>query len=155
MAFTVNKKAFCVLEFAKTESVVTVQRRFRIMYHTEPPTDKPFGVGSTVTGYVTCQHGDGRDVAVSVWVVLEQGMWLHCYTLAPRKHILCDMFFMCGGCARCWNSCTLMCSAWGKCSFSVKSLRVERNVWEKWTNVTRWGAHYTPIINQQWENGRS
>ena len=40
MAFTVNKKAFCVLEFAKTESIVTVQRRFRIMYHTEPPTDK-------------------------------------------------------------------------------------------------------------------
>jgi len=28
------------LEFAKTESIVTVQRRFRIMYHTEPPTDK-------------------------------------------------------------------------------------------------------------------
>ena len=40
MAFTVNKKAFCVLEFAKTESIVTVQRRFRISYHTEPPTDK-------------------------------------------------------------------------------------------------------------------
>ena len=35
-----RKKAFCVLEFAKTESTVTVQRRFRIMYHTEPPTDK-------------------------------------------------------------------------------------------------------------------
>ena len=40
MAFTVNKEAFFVLEFAKTESIVTVQRRFRIMYHTEPPTDK-------------------------------------------------------------------------------------------------------------------
>jgi len=40
MAFTVNKKAFCVLEFAKSESIVTVQRRFRIMYHTEPLTDK-------------------------------------------------------------------------------------------------------------------
>ena len=40
MAFTVNKKAFCVLEFAKTESIVTVQRRFRIMHHTEPLTDK-------------------------------------------------------------------------------------------------------------------
>ena len=40
MAFTVNKKAFCVLEFAKTESIVTVQRSFRIMYHTELPTDK-------------------------------------------------------------------------------------------------------------------
>ena len=35
-----NKKAFCVLEFAKTEWIVSVQRRFRIMYHTEPPTDK-------------------------------------------------------------------------------------------------------------------
>ena len=35
-----NKKAFCVLEFVKTESIVTVQWRFRIMYHTEPPTDK-------------------------------------------------------------------------------------------------------------------
>ena len=40
MAFTVNKKAFCVLEFAKTESIATAQRRFRIMYHTETPTDK-------------------------------------------------------------------------------------------------------------------
>ena len=27
MAFTVNKKAFCVLEFAKTESIVTVHRQ--------------------------------------------------------------------------------------------------------------------------------
>ena len=35
-----NKKAFCVLEFAKTESVVTVRRRFWIIYHTEPPRDK-------------------------------------------------------------------------------------------------------------------
>ena len=40
MACTVNKKAFCVLEFAKTESIVTVQRRFRTMYRTEPPTDR-------------------------------------------------------------------------------------------------------------------
>ena len=40
MVFTVNKKAFCVFEFAKTESNVTAQRRFRIMYHTEPTTDK-------------------------------------------------------------------------------------------------------------------
>ena len=35
-----NKKAFCVLEFAKTESIVTVRRRFETMYRTEPPTDK-------------------------------------------------------------------------------------------------------------------
>jgi hypothetical protein len=32
MAWTGNKKAFCVLLFAKTESIVTVQRRFRITY---------------------------------------------------------------------------------------------------------------------------
>jgi hypothetical protein len=35
-----NNKAFYVLEFTKTESIVTVQRRFRTMYYTEPPTDK-------------------------------------------------------------------------------------------------------------------
>jgi hypothetical protein len=29
MAWTGNKKAFCVLEFAKTDSIVTVQRRFQ------------------------------------------------------------------------------------------------------------------------------
>ena len=40
MACTVNKKAFCVLEFVKTESIVTVQQRFQTMYRTEPPTDK-------------------------------------------------------------------------------------------------------------------
>jgi hypothetical protein len=40
MAWTGNKKEFCVLEFAKFESIVTVQRRFRTMYHTEPTTDK-------------------------------------------------------------------------------------------------------------------
>jgi hypothetical protein len=40
MARTGDKKAFCVLEFAKTESVVTVQWRFRTNYHTESPTDK-------------------------------------------------------------------------------------------------------------------
>ena len=39
-ACTGNKKAFCVLEFAKTDSVVTVERRFQTVYHTEPPTDK-------------------------------------------------------------------------------------------------------------------
>jgi hypothetical protein len=40
MAWTGKKKVFCVLEFAKTELIVTVQQRFRIMNPTEPPTDK-------------------------------------------------------------------------------------------------------------------
>jgi hypothetical protein len=40
MARTGDKKAFCVLEFAKTESIVMLQQRFQTKYHTEPPTDK-------------------------------------------------------------------------------------------------------------------
>ena len=40
MAFTGAEKAFCVLQFAKCESIVIVQRRFRTQYHKDPPTDK-------------------------------------------------------------------------------------------------------------------
>jgi hypothetical protein len=35
-----DNKSFCIFEFAKTESIVKVERRFRTKYHTEPPTDK-------------------------------------------------------------------------------------------------------------------
>jgi hypothetical protein len=35
-----EKKAFCVLEFSKTESIVTIQRTFQTSYHPEPPTEK-------------------------------------------------------------------------------------------------------------------
>jgi hypothetical protein len=35
-----NKKAFCVLEFAKTESIMKMQLQFRTKCHTEPPMDK-------------------------------------------------------------------------------------------------------------------
>ena len=41
MEFTVNKKAFCGLEFAKTESIVTVQRRFRTLAVEPASTPKP------------------------------------------------------------------------------------------------------------------
>jgi hypothetical protein len=40
MAWKGNKKAFCILEFAKIESIVTVRWGLRTMYHAEPPTDK-------------------------------------------------------------------------------------------------------------------
>ena len=40
MAFSGEQKAFCVLQFAKTQSIVTVQRGFRAKYRTESPTDK-------------------------------------------------------------------------------------------------------------------
>ena len=38
MAFTGVEKALCVLQFAKCESIVMVQRRFRTQYHKDPPT---------------------------------------------------------------------------------------------------------------------
>ena len=65
MAFTVNKKGFCVLEFAKIESIVTVQRRFRIIYHTEPPTDKtiqPMGLDGLFVSQRTGSHSAGIHV---------------------------------------------------------------------------------------------
>jgi hypothetical protein len=37
MAPTKREKAFCVLEFAKSGSVITVQRRFRTRYGKDPP----------------------------------------------------------------------------------------------------------------------
>jgi hypothetical protein len=40
MAWTGNKKAFCVLEFAKTEWIVTVQQWFWTTYNTQSPMDK-------------------------------------------------------------------------------------------------------------------
>jgi hypothetical protein len=40
MAFSGEQKAFCVLQFAKTQSIVTVQRGFRTKYRTEQPMDK-------------------------------------------------------------------------------------------------------------------
>lgn len=39
-SFTGSQKAYCVLEFAKSESVVTVQRKFRTKYGFQPPTNK-------------------------------------------------------------------------------------------------------------------
>jgi hypothetical protein len=40
MAPTKREKAFCVLEFAKNGSVITVQRSFRTRYGKDPPWSK-------------------------------------------------------------------------------------------------------------------
>jgi hypothetical protein len=40
MARIGDKKAFCVLEFAQTESFVMMQQRFWTKYHAQPPADK-------------------------------------------------------------------------------------------------------------------
>ncbi|PSN57514.1 hypothetical protein C0J52_01620 [Blattella germanica] len=39
---TSEEKAFCGLQFAKTESVVTVQRAFRTKLGCDPPSDNDF-----------------------------------------------------------------------------------------------------------------
>ena len=36
---TREQKAFCVLQFAKTESVIRVQRAFHVKFHCNPPSD--------------------------------------------------------------------------------------------------------------------
>ena len=36
---TPQHKSFCILEFVKCNSVITVQRRFRLMYKIDPPND--------------------------------------------------------------------------------------------------------------------
>ena len=41
MAFTGAEKVFCVLQFAKFESIVIVQHRFHTQYHKDTRTDKP------------------------------------------------------------------------------------------------------------------
>jgi hypothetical protein len=40
MALTPEQRSWCVLEFAKTNSVVTVQRAFKRRFNVDPPTNK-------------------------------------------------------------------------------------------------------------------
>ena len=51
MAFTGAEKSFCVPQFAKCESMVIIQCRFRTQHHKDPPTDKP-----TRTWYNNFKH---------------------------------------------------------------------------------------------------
>ncbi|XP_068082104.1 carboxypeptidase B1 [Anabrus simplex] len=51
IAFAGNEKAFCVIEFAKTEATLTVQRRFRICFHKDAP-----GRRTTIKWYQTFEH---------------------------------------------------------------------------------------------------
>jgi hypothetical protein len=43
---TPEQKAFCVLQFAKHESVVSVQRAFRRQFQSDLPTALGVGIGS-------------------------------------------------------------------------------------------------------------
>ena len=40
MALTSQQRGWCVLEFHKTNSVVTVQRAFKSKFNVDPPTNK-------------------------------------------------------------------------------------------------------------------
>jgi hypothetical protein len=39
---TPQRKSFCVLQFAKSQSVITMQREFRRKFKNDPPSDKTF-----------------------------------------------------------------------------------------------------------------
>ena len=39
-AFTGPQKAYCMLEFMKSECILTIQRQFRTRYEFQPPTNK-------------------------------------------------------------------------------------------------------------------
>ena len=75
MVWTGNKKAFCVLEFAKTESIAMVQQRFQTMYHTEPPMDKTIcewykkfqQSGCLCAAKRTCRLGPFAETVERVW----------------------------------------------------------------------------------------
>ena len=90
MAFIVNKKAFCVLKFAKTESILTVQRRFRIMYHTEPPTDKTIREWYTKVQQSSClcaAKRTGRPGLSAETVERVQETFVRSPQKSPRVHI--------------------------------------------------------------------
>ena len=40
MALTSQQRSWCVLEFHKTNGVVTVQRAFKLIFNVDPPTNK-------------------------------------------------------------------------------------------------------------------
>jgi hypothetical protein len=53
MAHTKQQKAFCAVEYAKTTSVITVQRNFRQQFEVDPP-DK-----NSIKRWQFCAHGNG------------------------------------------------------------------------------------------------
>jgi len=64
-----GEKSFCVLEYHKSKSVVTVQRAFRAKYAKDPPTDKTIRSWykqSTETGCLCKQKSSGRPLTAAV-----------------------------------------------------------------------------------------
>ena len=77
MAATVEEKAFCVLELAKTNSVTLVQRHFRRRYGKPTPTRQSICEWSKKcqeTGYLcikTAVASVNEDMLRSVWTELD------------------------------------------------------------------------------------
>jgi len=49
MVLTSQQRGWCVLEFHKTNSVVTVQRAFKRKFNVDPPTNKCFLSGTGIS----------------------------------------------------------------------------------------------------------
>ena len=68
MALTSQQRSWCVLEFHKTNSVVIVQRDFKLKFNVDPPTNKPIlkWHRSFIEGGCICDQRKGHSGRPSV-----------------------------------------------------------------------------------------
>ncbi|GFX98398.1 uncharacterized protein TNCV_4001671 [Trichonephila clavipes] len=100
---TSKQKAFCVLQFAKTESAITVQRAFRIKFGCQPPNDN--NILSEPNNFIWQQDGapphwhfslrDWLNIPVpNQWIGLKEPPDKTCIAWPPRSPDLtpCDFY---------------------------------------------------------------
>jgi transposase len=81
---TQGEKSFCVLEYHKSKSVVTVQRAFCAKYAKDPPTDKTIHAWYkqfTETGCQCKQKSSGRPLTAEDDVERVRASFVH----SPKK----------------------------------------------------------------------
>lgn len=84
MVNTLTEKSFCVLEFERTRSATTVQRRFRTRYHRDPPNRKSiydWHRKFKATGCIRKGKSSGRPATSDAQVELVRATVVH----TPRK----------------------------------------------------------------------
>jgi hypothetical protein len=87
---TRSEKAFCVLECARTQSIVTVQRRFRTKFGKDPPvknSKKQWYKNSNVKGTCVSQNAISRiDREMLRWVWAEMDYRIDVYRVTKGGH---------------------------------------------------------------------
>jgi hypothetical protein len=90
MAFSGQQKCFCVLQLAKSESIITVQRGFRTKYHIEPQTDKIIG-DKLVFSDKACFHFSGKFNRhdVRIWGKENPPATVQHIRVSPKFNVFC------------------------------------------------------------------